>query len=88
MKRILSTIVILSIFVVSSAFTIDCFVQLTFDVNDALDQHAKDLEMCNNTVIFRPFCQLEANVAKDASIDEALDTFDRCCCLNNQPCCY
>ena len=87
MKKILSTIVILSLFVMTSAFAIDCYVQLTYDVNDALDQYERDLEVCHNTIVFRTFCLQEAEASKDFSIDAALDVFDRCCCLNNQPCC-
>lgn len=78
----------MSLFMTTSAFAIDCFVQLTFEVNTALDQHEQDLEMCDNVIIFKPFCTFEANVAKDAAIDAAVANFNNCCCLDHKACCH
>ena len=72
-----------------SAFSIDCWAQLTIDVNNAVDQHAQDLEWCDDFAmdLISGACYNEADIAFDVAIVTALDDAEYCCCSQGLPCC-
>lgn len=87
LKKILTMTILLSLLVASYAFTIDCYAQLTLDINSAQEQFDRDMEVCDNSALFGWICDYEANTAFDFNINNALETFDKCCCLNGKTCC-
>ena len=88
-KRLLATTMVLATFILTAAFTIDCWGGLTYDIDSAIAQYERDRFTCakyslNDLV---DDCYLEADVAFNFNVDVALDLFERCCCVNNQACC-
>ena len=65
--------------VVHFAFTIDCWAQLTLDVNAAVAQQASDYAHCGDIALMFPnLCYQEADLVFNGAIDDALIAFDDC----------
>lgn len=61
------------------AFAIDCWAQLTLDVNAAVAELESDTAYCDEYADFAShWCYTEANMSFNYNIDQALAAFDRC----------
>ena len=79
-KRIIAvTSISIAMAFLTVAMTIDCWEQLTLDVNSALAQLQADNSHCADIAVFASqACYNEANIAFNYNIDQALIDFDRC----------
>jgi len=86
-KLIIATMLILA-FIFFASMTEDCFTPFHISVTGAQEQFEQDMDWCaDNAFPFFGKCENEADAAMNATIDNALDEFTKCCCRNGLICC-
>lgn len=78
-KIFLAILLMLISGIITSVFALDCWQQLTIDINAALNELAADQSHCDQIAdFFAGLCYQEADLNFNLLVDEALDKFEHC----------